>query len=98
MSWAPGNSRDPPAVIGAYEKRRRHSPVHGPWTLRRDDDLLPRLVAAAATLALLVLASLIAASHRVLGAPADHSVSVPVTLRPYDPEMWALVNADDFAA
>lgn len=38
---------------------------------------------------------------RVVSAAAtadDYSVSVPVTLRPHDPELWALVNAESFEA
>ena len=75
MSWAPGNSRDPPAVIGAYDKRRRHPPVHDPWTSRRDDDLLPRMVAAAATLALLAMAAklLLGPPRALRAAAADPS-------------------------
>ena len=52
--------------------------------------------------ALLILVPvLLLASHRVWGsvfAPAPYSVSVPVTLKPYDPQLWSLVNAENFAA
>ncbi len=41
------------------------------------------------------------ASHRVLGRSADgagYTVSVPIVLKPHDPELWSLVNADSFEA
>lgn len=47
-------------------------------------------------LIVLIVVSVLAASHRVFGASGDYSVSVPVTLRPYDPQLWAMVNAENF--
>ena len=50
---------------------------------------------------LLLLPVILIASHRVAGspfAPRPYSVSVPVTLKPYDPELWSLVNAESFDA
>lgn len=49
---------------------------------------------------LLVVATLFV-GVRVVSAAAvanDYSVTVPVTLRPHDPELWALVNAESFEA
>lgn len=51
-------------------------------------------------LALLLLApALLIGARTVAGRIADpYAVSVPVTLRPYDPALWSMVNAEDFAA
>lgn len=50
---------------------------------------------------LIIVPVLLLASHRVWGSafsPAPYSVSVPVTLKPYDPQLWSLVNAESFDA
>lgn len=50
---------------------------------------------------LLLMPVLVFASHRVAGRIAEdnnYSVAVPVTLRPHDPALWSLVNADSFEA
>ena len=51
--------------------------------------------------ALLLLPVMLLASRGVLGRSGEgegYSVSVPVTLKPYDPQIWSLVNADSFEA
>ncbi|MEQ1688693.1 MAG: cell wall hydrolase [Sphingopyxis sp.] len=51
--------------------------------------------------ALLLLPILVIASRNVLGRTeyaTPYSVSVAVNLQPHDPQLWSLVNADDFAA
>lgn len=48
---------------------------------------------------LMLVALILFASHRVLGSSggADgYSVTVPVTLLPYDPQIWSMVNAENF--
>jgi len=50
---------------------------------------------------LAVVPALVLASHQLLGnpfAPDGYSVSVPVTLKPYDAQLWSLVNAESFDA
>ena len=50
---------------------------------------------------LLLWPVLLFGSHRVLGWAGygpQYSVSVPVTLRPYDPALWSTVTANSFAA
>ena len=52
-------------------------------------------------IAVAILAALLALTHQVLGriAPDNgYRVSVPVELRPYDPQLWSMVNADSFEA
>lgn len=49
----------------------------------------------------LLLPALLLASQRLWGSSlsrAPYAVSVPVTLVPYDPQLWSMVNAEDFAA
>ncbi len=49
----------------------------------------------------LAVVTFVLLSHAVLGRPADgdhYAVSVPVTLKPYDPQLWSLVNAENFEA
>ena len=50
---------------------------------------------------LLLVPVLMFVSHRVAGritADNAYEVSVPLTLRPHDPALWSLVNADSFEA
>ncbi|MEQ1508812.1 MAG: cell wall hydrolase [Sphingopyxis sp.] len=51
--------------------------------------------------AILLIPIILFGSREVLGRTAfatPYRVSVPVTLHPHDPQLWSLVNADDFAA
>lgn len=51
--------------------------------------------------AILLIPILVIASRGVLGRTeyaTPYRVSVAVTLQPHDPQLWSLVNADDFAA
>lgn len=51
--------------------------------------------------ALLLVPILLFVSHRVAGRITTdnaYEVSVPVTLTPYDPALWSMVNADSFEA
>ena len=57
--------------------------------------------ARVALVALAIVVALLALTHQVLGriAPGNsYRVSVPVELRPYDPQLWSMVNADSFEA
>ncbi len=48
---------------------------------------------------LLLVPVLLVGARTVAGRIADpYRVSVPVTLRPHDPALWSMVNAEDFAA
>ena len=50
---------------------------------------------------LLLMPAVLLASQRLWGSSlsrAPYAVSVPLTLIPYDPQLWSMVNAEDFAA
>ncbi len=67
------------------------------WNRRSGSFARARIV----LIGLAILVALFALTHEVLGriAPGNsYSVSVPVELRPYDPQLWSMVNADSFEA
>lgn len=67
---------------------------HARWSKRRSWPWRMLLVIAAIAVALLL-------THQVLGRIAvgnRYSVTVPVELKPLDPQLWSLVNAENFEA
>ncbi len=77
-------------------------PMPGPGRAARWNRRSGRFARARIVLiGLAVVAVLLALTHQVLGriAPGNsYSVSVPVELRPYDPQLWSMVNAESFEA
>lgn len=81
----------------------RAIPLHGPgryFARRRGWRGMPDRWLRLLAVVLLLGPLLLLGSHRVLGWAGygqAYSVSVPVTLRPYDPQMWSTVTASTFA-
>ncbi len=77
-------------------------PMSGPGRTARWNQRSSRFARARIVLiGIAIVMALLALTHQVLGriAPgSSYSVSVPVELRPYDPQLWSMVNAESFEA